>query len=360
MKKRAIPLAVLLAVCLGMTAAVAAGGSSSDPLAALSYLTGTFHSYIMGKVDSKLDASDAAITSAAAGQGASSSSAAVQLRLKSGDSAACSTGTEFCVLAGTVAASFSSGAVVDVTTGSELAGGGTLTPMHQYLVAENTSASFAVSGSTAVVEYSGKAAISYSSAPDMNAMAAALKSLGLFRGNGVGYGSGYSLETAPTRTEALVMLIRLLGEEDKALACTDSHPFSDVAGWADRYVAYAYSKGYTNGVSRTKFGGSSTASAAMYAEFVMRALGYSDTSHRDISTTLSNALADGVINKAEYARLTSGTFLRSEVVYLSYYALTTELKNGGGTLEQSLEAGGVFTAAQAKAAHAMVSTARLS
>ena len=359
MKKRAIPLAVLLTVCLGMIAAVAAGGSSSDPLVSLSYLTGTFQSAIDSKTDAKLDASDAAITSAVTGTNGTSSSTATQLRLKSGDSAVCTEGTGFCVLAGSVSTSFSAGALVDITSGSELASGKTLTAMHQYLVAENTSATFTVSGSSAVVEYSGTPAFSYSTSPDVNAMSAALKSLTLFHGNGVSYGSGYSLESAPTRTEAIVMLIRLLGEEDEALASTAAQPFSDVAGWADRYVAYAYSKGYTNGMSHTKFGGSATASAAMYTEFVMRALGYSDTNHKDISTTLSNALSSGVINSAEYNRLNTGSFLRSEVVYLSYYALTTELKNGSGTLESSLISDGVFTSAEAKAAHTMVSTSRL-
>ncbi|MBQ3378271.1 MAG: S-layer homology domain-containing protein [Clostridia bacterium] len=83
-------------------------------------------------------------------------------------------------------------------------------------------------------------------------LAVSLKSLGLFRGVS---DSDFDLERAPTRTEALVMLIRTLGRESEALDCTYSHPFTDVPSWADRYVAYGYENGLTNGISSTRFGG---------------------------------------------------------------------------------------------------------
>ena len=75
--------------------------------------------------------------------------------------------------------------------------------------------------------------------------------MGLFQGTGTAYGCGYDLEVAPTRVVGLVMFLRLIGEEGAALACTQGNPFADTPAWCDRYVAYAYAKGYTKGVAPT-------------------------------------------------------------------------------------------------------------
>ena len=40
----------------------------------------------------------------------------------------------------------------------------------------------------------------------------------LFQGSYTGYGQGFDLEAAPTRLQALIMFIRVLGEESEALA----------------------------------------------------------------------------------------------------------------------------------------------
>ena len=50
----------------------------------------------------------------------------------------------------------------------------------------------------------------------------------LFQGSFTGYGDGYDLEVAPTRLQALIMFIRVLGEENDALAYTGSTPFTDI------------------------------------------------------------------------------------------------------------------------------------
>ena len=99
-----------------------------------------------------------------------------------------------------------------------------------------------------------------------------LKDLGLFRGVSE---TDFALSRPATRTEALVMLLRLLGQENQALSFEGTHPFTDVPGWADRYVAYAWENGLTNGVSATTFG-TSDATCQMYATFLLRALGYND------------------------------------------------------------------------------------
>jgi trk system potassium uptake protein TrkH len=93
-------------------------------------------------------------------------------------------------------------------------------------------------------------------------LAQELKDLGLFRGVSE---TDFDLDRAPSRVEALVMLIRVLGKESEVTGDTWKHPFTDVPGWADNYVGYAYSKGLTNGQSATQFG-TGDANAAMFQE----------------------------------------------------------------------------------------------
>ena len=99
-----------------------------------------------------------------------------------------------------------------------------------------------------------------------------LNALGLF----LGTGTGYDLEGQATRLHGLVMLIRLLGEEDAAKSCTDPCPFLDVPDWGKPYAAYAYKKGYTNGVSATAFDPDSKINFVSYVTFLLRALGYDE------------------------------------------------------------------------------------
>lgn len=80
--------------------------------------------------------------------------------------------------------------------------------------------------------------------------AQALYELGLFRGVGtLEDGSpDFALNNALTRQEAVVMLVRLPGEEQTAISGSWELPFTDVAEWAKPYVGYAYENGLTKGV----------------------------------------------------------------------------------------------------------------
>ena len=369
MKKVSV-LALFFALTVLAGVVFAAGGDSSDPLISLSYLQGTFRDKVDRSVDNKLDSSDkdayaqaesalrAAISAAEANVGGNVADTFTERRLKQGDILSGATGLQVIVLAGNVTAQFSSGAVVDVTTGSEIQSGAALTANHRYLVAEDTSAQFTVVGKTAVMSYCGPFALTLSSTADYPAMASSLKTLGLFRGSDTAYGEGFDLEKAPTRMEALIMLIRLLGEEKEALSCTASFPFTDIPDWAEPYAAYGYSKGYTNGVSPTEFGTWMSASAEMYTEFLLRALRYSSTAQTDISTAPERAQAAGVLTAGEVSALRAQTFLRADVVYLSYYALETNV-SGGTALSDTLVARGVFTADAYRFSRTMVTSARI-
>ena len=147
-----------------------------------------------------------------------------------------------------------------------------------------------------------------------------LNTLGLFLGSD----GGYELDRAPTRTEGVIMLIRMMGEEDAAKSCAYTHPFKDVPAWADRYIAWAYTKGYTNGTSATTFTPNDKITSVMYLTLMIRALGYGN------EFTYQNAVRDateiGLITSSTYTN-ESVPFLRADMVHISYRALQTNEKS---------------------------------
>lgn len=361
MKKTLTTAAVLLALALCLTVALAAGGGAGDPLVSLSYLEGLFTQTVEASLESRLDSADAAVRDSVRQRLDSPASAALtETTLKNGDALTGITGLTVIPLAGEVRLTLSSGAVVDATAGSEVPSSSLLTAGHRYIVAEASAASFAVSSATAVLSYQGSCTFSLSSdTPDYYAIASALRDLGLFRGTGSGIGQGFDLHLAPTRAEGLVMFIRILGEEADALACSYSHPFTDVPAWLDRYVAWAYHQGYTNGVSPQHFGTDMVISAVEYQEFLLRALGYSIAGVHDYTTSLTRALACGVISAGECEMLQSETFLRAHVAYISYYSLDAAVSGTQHSLAWKLEELGLFTADELSAACARVNSVRV-
>ncbi len=372
MKKKHLIVAAAVITLLFAVSAYAAGGSSSDPLISLSYLADVFKPSVESAVSSKLDQSDdtlyydalAAInaSSTESGTPVSVAESYAEMRLNKGEALAGSTGTNVIVLAGSVKVEFSSGAVVDVTTGSEVSSGSSLTVNHRYMVAESTSATFTVTSKTACLDYMGPYSFSTSNETDYTGMADALKALNLLKGSYTGYGSGYDLEVAPTRLQALIMFIRVLGEEEEALAFTGTCPFTDIAPGTNSYlyVGYAYEKGYTNGYSTTLFKPGMKVNAYQYTEFILRALGYSSAENTNISGALTNARDYGIITDGELDMLlTASPFTRAELVYLSYYALDAYLFESTTTLRQHLMDAGVFNTYQSITATSMVSGSRM-
>ena len=363
MKKIAVlvPLSILMAAAVWAFAA----GDAGDPLVSLAYLNGTFTNMVETEVDQRLDAADAELLEG--GTGLSSESAGgltatwKETRLKQLDVLQGTTGTNVLVLAGGMQVTYSAGTVVDVTTGTTVSSGAALTKNHRYMVAEDTEAAFTVTSKTAVVDYQGIYTFSDSNAVDYNAMAAALKGLHLFKGTFTGYGEGFDLEAAPTRLQALIMFIRVLGEEEQALDWTGTTPFTDIAKGTEteKYVGYAYSRGYTNGYSATQFKPAGAVNAYQYTEFVLRAMGYSSASNTNLADTLIRAQGAGVLTSGEVEMLQKSTFLRAELVYISYYALDTMLSDGSCTLGEHLMEKGVFTDREWETARSQVSGWRL-
>ena len=163
-----------------------------------------------------------------------------------------------------------------------------------------------------------------------------LYNLGLFKGSGtLADGSPkFDLDRAPTRAEAVTILVRLLGAEETATKKTISTPFTDVPNWAKPYVGYAYSKGYTNGIDATHFGASNTVSAAQFLTFLLRALGYQDG--KDFTWSSPWTLTDELgISGGAYNAQTK-TFLRADAASLSANTLYAKKKGSDKTLLKDL------------------------
>ena len=168
------------------------------------------------------------------------------------------------------------------------------------------------------------------------AAAEELYKLGLFLGSGdLPDGSpNFELDRTPTRAEALVMLVRLLGAEEEAKAGSYRHPFTDT-DWADAYIGYGYAHGITMGVSATEYGTDEDATLAQFLTFVLRALGYSDV---DWENPYPVAESVGL----NYP--TGEGFYRADVALICLNALDCQMKDQSTTLRTRLINSGAIDA----------------
>ncbi|QWU13758.1 Cyclophilin-like [Paenibacillus sophorae] len=183
-------------------------------------------------------------------------------------------------------------------------------------------------------------------AADSTQQADTLKNLGLFRGTD----AGYELDKPVTRGQAAVMLVRLLGVENEALNGNYSHPFTDVPKWADKYVAYMYDNGLTKGMSNKLFDPNGICSHQMYSTFMLRALAYEDGVDFTFASAMQEAQEIGLFDTA------TSSFLRGDMVAVSYSALATRLKNSDLTLLDKLVADGAVDARVADSVQRLFAT----
>ena len=168
-----------------------------------------------------------------------------------------------------------------------------------------------------------------------------LHEMGLFQGTQ----NGYDLDRTPTRAEAAVMLVRLLGKEAEAKALTYTAPFTDLKGWEKPYVQYLYSNGLANGTNRTTFNPTGKCTAQMYAVFLLRALGYSDTADFSYANAIETAREQGIYDTGI---INVQNFLRDDAAAASYTVLSVSPKNSEGTLLDQLVSENAITEADAK------------
>ena len=170
-----------------------------------------------------------------------------------------------------------------------------------------------------------------------------LEDLGLFLGVGKdenGF-TDFDLDRAPSREEAVTMLVRALGKGAEAAGMEKTHPFTDVPAWADGYVSCAYDQGLTKGISETAFGAGETATGEMYVTFMLRALNYVDGA--DFTWDDPWALAEdcGIVPEGVDRK----NFLRADAVDVTAAALSARLKGTDTTLAQKLIAEGAISQA---------------
>lgn len=171
-------------------------------------------------------------------------------------------------------------------------------------------------------------------AEERQSYAEALNLLGMFSGTE----NGFELERTPTRSDALVMLIRLLGKEKEALTAIYPHPFSDT-GWDEPYVSYGHHNALINGVSENCFGGGQTSSLKQYCAMLLRVLGYTEPGG---DFTYENAVPFASLVLGEEFSDGEG-FTRGKMAELTCYALNTRIKNSSLTLGQTLADDSVFS-----------------
>ena len=180
--------------------------------------------------------------------------------------------------------------------------------------------------------------VSAATTTQLNA-ADALYSLGLF----LGTNKGYELNNSLTREQSAMLLVRMLGALETAETGDYTHPFTDVAPWASKVVAYAYANEYVKGYSATKYGGADTVTDFQYLTIVLRVLGYTDGGENpDFYYRTSRGLAKkiGLVDNVE----DDASFTRGDAVEIFWRALNTKLKDSDKTLADRLIDQKVFDA----------------
>ena len=239
--------------------------------------------------------------------------------------------------------SFTGNDLIDVTAGAAAAPGSTAKVGSYYLIGTDNGCGLTITSDTAVVRVMDGAHSKGGYSAKYEEEAELLSELGIFRGSNL----GFELERVPTRQEALIMLIRLLGEEEEALAYTGKSPFTDLTGWLEgrNYIHYGSAMGYTNGIDAVTFNQYGAASRHVYLTYVLRALGYDDKAGDFVWNTTSDDLAVeiGLLTSRQLTAMKESGFYRDHVVLISKNALTAELKDGSMTLGEQLAMNGVFS-----------------
>ncbi len=174
-----------------------------------------------------------------------------------------------------------------------------------------------------------------------------LKLLGVFRGTE----QGFELDRQPTRLEGLVIMLRLLGEEENALRFQpEIEFFTDVPAWGKPYVYYAYERGITKGVSENTFAPEVSLQSYAFLTYMLRAMGYQDGTD-DSADFIWNqpelfAMSKNLVNESQLAAWSVNPFYRKDAVRVAYTALNTKTAGGRALAEELIEKG-VFSKAQA-------------
>lgn len=377
MRKTIYSLTAAWMILIFTLTAVGAPGGSDDPLVTVKYLDSIFMSPFKATLDKKdseevaglkksADAmiseydstlagslNEEAIVKAAAEKAVADKikseilSNATTVNLMKGEKVTAKTGTKMIITSGSAQLFGKMGDAVNLTRGN-LANVGTKAPLntHYFFAADDTSGFEALSDNTSIIIF-GQYKKTGLYEPVNTKYARALYDLGLFRGTN----DGFDLHKKGDRLQGLIMLIRLMGKENEALAHSGQTPFTDLTGWLEghKYIGYGFENGITKGTNaeNTTFSPSTELDGRMYYTFVLRALGYDDGAgdfHWEQSA--SKAIELGLVTAAEQREIEKNGLYRDYIVKISYNALKAGMKGTGQTLGQKLIADGVFTQEQ--------------
>lgn len=193
--------------------------------------------------------------------------------------------------------------------------------------------------------------------------AAKLKEIGLFVGTTKTDGStDFLLGSELYRDQAMILIIRALGEEKAALALTDAEvaetlanvvDADKIASWAKKYAAYALKEKITYGVGgveagKIKFGPDATIDGTDFTILLLRALGYSTVSK---TTVLDVVVEAGVLSQIDaIAALSAKPYYRDFAAHTIFGAVKNGETADGESFIETLIAAGAVDAAKAAAA----------
>lgn len=167
-----------------------------------------------------------------------------------------------------------------------------------------------------------------------------LNVLSLFQGDG----NGFELDRPPTRIEAGIIFVRLVGGEKEALTNNYEHPFTDIPSWGQDHVGFLYKHKLVRGITDITFGGSNDVRACEYMTMALRSIGYKDDGvDFNWNESLEKALEIQLVAQGFYEDLKETKFLRDHVVKISYDLLKQPVKGDTATLAEKLLSYGAFT-----------------
>ena len=154
-KKKILALLLAAEILTGGISALAAAGTSDNPLVTLSYLTDTFKKSILAQTDSKLAAAQSTYEAKleqkiqSSGNSGTAIGAYSVVRMTNGQTLTLNTNCEVMLRSGTV--QYSGNALTDTTSGSVLAQGSTVQTNHLYFSADGPAILQATSSVTILI-----------------------------------------------------------------------------------------------------------------------------------------------------------------------------------------------------------------
>jgi len=301
--KRFVTALFALTFLLCLSSAAAAPGSASDPLATKSYAEGTFASSAVSSGSDKADAAlggvyDSAAAALKSGYDAYAASAGTPakagytfLDMPSGGAVKLGTGASFFLTSGGARVTVASGAVVNVSDGTEVASGTQLAKDTRYFCTESTSASFAatepsaagVEGAYAPSGGVGAAMTAYS---DVTVSSWFYGAASYARSRAL-YPDSADAAFRPGEATGRAAIVYALWKAAGSPAASASAPFDDLTeSWSFAPVAWAAENGIVEGYGGRLFGPSDTVSREQIAAIMYRyakAVGRSVSQANDLS-----------------------------------------------------------------------------